>query len=356
MSNEWSDMLNSYGLGPESESKVANERIVSAIADVPQLVDMSALAVIDVDGDDAFAFLQGQFCNDLAEVSPQHAQITGYCTPKGRLLALPLIAGTHTGYRLILPLPLAESFIKRLRMFILRSKVRVEKRDDLSVTGVFAGSDGALEPFGARLGALPAAALDAETSDSQQLIRWHDAHFPSQRARYLLIAGPERQIDLWQSSSSAQRAGRAIWRLADINAGMPTIDEGSIDVFVPQMLNLQVVKGLSFTKGCYPGQEIVARMQYLGKLKRHMRLFRMALGEHSGNTLPTAGDALVSGDDEGAGIVVDAVRVADESVDLLAVVKVSAEENSFSFDGATLTVLDLPYQLPSLADPAAAAG
>ena len=116
------------------------------------------------------------------------------------------------------------------------------------------------------------------------------------------------------------------------------------------MVNLQLIDALSFTKGCYPGQEIVARMQYLGKIKRHMQRFVMPLPDAADASLaPKQGDALVNGDDINAGIVVDAVTM-DGQLELLAVVKVSAATDTFTFQGGSLSTVALPYELPSLVD------
>ena len=121
---------------------------------------------------------------------------------------------------------------------------------------------------------------------------------------------------------------------------------------MPQMLNLQLIDALSFTKGCYPGQEIVARMQYLGKLKRHMRLFKMPLNKATSVSELVAGSKLQAGEDAEAGVVVDVAAAGTAEaggwIMLLAVVKVSAAQEAFRFDDHSLQVLPLPYALPSL--------
>ena len=138
--------------------------------------------------------------------------------------------------------------------------------------------------------------------------------------------------------------GEPVWRLLDIQAGIPNILAATAELFVPQMINLQLINGVSFKKGCYPGQEIVARMQYLGTLKR-----RMYLGHIERNELASPGDPLFAATDPGqaAGRVVDAQAHPDGGQLALMVLQISAAEASGlhldSADGAPLELLSLPY-------------
>ncbi|MGQ7844093.1 CAF17-like 4Fe-4S cluster assembly/insertion protein YgfZ [Granulosicoccus sp. 3-233] len=348
MSNEWAEALTLTGM---EDIAALREQGASVSVDTeaqPQLVDLSSLCVVDITGDDATSFLQGQFSNDLGKVSTEHAQITGYCTPKGRLLALPIVIGLHDGYRLLIPADIREGFLKRLSMFIMRAKVQVSERKDWTCTGIQTARGGELGSLAGFLGNLPASVMEVASDAHGQLLRWHDTDGSGSRARYLYVAEIPRQLALWREGEQLPKAGQALWRLGDIRAGQPSITAGVLEAFVPQMLNLQLVDGLSFTKGCYPGQEIVARMQYLGKLKRHMRRFSMP--HAADQVIPVPGDALVTATDEDAGRVVDAVAGPDGLIELLAVVKVSGSDDSLSFQGRTLSARELPYELPSLAD------
>ncbi len=190
--------------------------------------------------------------------------------------------------------------------------------------------------------------MDAATSDTQQLICWPTGSDTTSAVRYLVLASVDDQIALWNTCNSMAKADDAVWRLADIGAGIPSVTRQTQEAFVPQMVNLQLIDALSFTKGCYPGQEIVARMQYLGKLKRHMRRFRLSPDATGKVSVPQAGDSLQAGEDADAGVVVDAVLGADGRAELLAVVKVSAVEASLSVGGQALLALDLPYDIPSM--------
>lgn len=352
MSNEWAEMLKKFGIEAQIEELPVVEEMGNNSESTVTLLDMSDWMVVDVTGADAAAFLQGQFCNDLQQVSVTRAQITGYCTPKGRLLALPTIVGTQNGFRMLVNRSVKDAFIKRLSMFVMRSDVTLNERDDLVCSGILAAASGSLGELAQAIGALPASPLDVATSEDSQLIRWHDDSVQSNHARYILVSEKAAAIDLWTNNADVEKCSVARWRLGDISAGVPSVTPGVSEAFVPQMINLQLIEALSFTKGCYPGQEIVARMQYLGKLKRHMRLFKAPIVQ--GAVLP--GSKVSSGEDAEAGIVVDAVAVAEPTdaaagyTLLLAVVKVAADTNKFAFEGEALEAMNLPYELPSLSD------
>ncbi len=343
MSYEWGDMLDKAGIMPAVDT--ANH-IGEQLGNGPQLVELSHMSVVDITGEDASSFLQGQFSNDLLQVSETQAQVTGYCSPKGRLLALPLIIGTGEGYRLLLPASVKDAFLKRLGMFVMRAAVTLTERPDLACLGLQAENAGSIDALPDELGALPLAPMDSASSDEQQLVRWHDAAMGESLPRYLLVAGMDRIQEIW-TQSSLTKNNNLLWRLGDISAGIPSITSGVTESFVPQMINLQLIDALSFTKGCYPGQEIVARMQYLGKLKRHMCLFHMGA---DATTAPAAGDKLTSGTDQEAGIVVDAVQYSDQYTAILAVTKVSADDSTLQFNGQALTMKELPYTLPTQED------
>ena len=351
MSKQWLDIVQADGVHPLSLADSMSDLEVYSNATVVQLTDMSPFAIYEVTGADASSFLQGQFCNDLAMATPTQAQITGYCTPKGRLLALPVILGFDGGYRLLVPHEVAEGFIKRLTMFIMRSDVAVKRLDDWVALGVTAESDNLAGPVADLLGALPEGVMSMSTEQNSQLVRWHDCYASGRpRARYLRIAPVEQQLTFWRACEGCGRQSSYAWRLADISAGIPSITQGVVESFVPQMVNLQLINGLSFTKGCYPGQEIVARMQYLGKLKRHMRIFRTKLASQDDdiNELLNPGTELSAGSDSNAGVIVDAMPLSSSEALILAVTKVTANDEGFSLGAMALEAFDMPYELPSL--------
>ncbi|MBX2880053.1 MAG: folate-binding protein [Granulosicoccus sp.] len=347
MPSEWTNVLrdaNLLALDDDNFSEYGQRRATAE--EWPQLVDLSYLGVLEVTGSDAESFLQAQLCNDFTQVAPTQAQITGYCTPKGRLLGLPVALMGDNAIFLIAPISVVEPLLKRLSMFVLRAEVRIKQRSDLLCLGLIAGDQSNLGQAGALLGKLPDTPLAVSQSEQSYLIRWHDDLTGSSvRTRYIHLASVAQQIDIWNASPELAKAPSANWQLADIAAGIPTITSEIAEQFVPQMINLQLIDALSFTKGCYPGQEIVARMQYLGKLKRQMRLFRFDNAE----LIPLPGEKVSTTDDSEAGVVVNAVGNADGEGLALVVVKKTMADQAMSVGNLELSPQNLPY---SLADPA----
>ena len=338
---------------------------------------LDSLVAIDVTGADAEAFLQGQFSNDLVALGPDAVQLTGWCSPKGRLLATVLVHRVPDGFRLVLPAELAPGFVQRLRMFVLRAAVTVAVRDDLAAVALFVpagagpdvgdalGAGLAGVGLGAAAGLLAGEPLRAVAgADDASALRWHDLTGAPAAFRRLLALVPRAALGaaLRAALDGACAAGGAasplpaadadaLWRLGDVRAGLPAIRTATRDAFVPQMVNLGEAGGLSFRKGCYPGQEIVARMQYLGKLKRHMRAFRAAPAGPAGTPVP--GDALDvrapdGGTTAGGAEVVDAVAVGD-ALEVLAVVRVDAADARPVVGGVEAAAFDMPYELPPVA-------
>lgn len=320
------------------------------------------LAVVDVTGTDAEAFLQGQFSNDLVALGAGGAQLTGWCSAKGRLLAAPIVHRLADGFRLVLPEELAAPFVQRLRMFVLRAAVTVVRREDLAILALFVRADdaagaAALAPLGLDPAALTGDGLAALAGPQDaSLVRWHPLRGagPDDPAAVRLLAiapaaAASGALDAAGDALSRLMPGEAdaAWRLGDVRAGIPSVRAGTREAFVPQMVNFGEAGGLSFRKGCYPGQEIVARMQYLGKLKKHVRRFR---ADAAGDAVPAAGTALDALLADGSrapdgGEVVDAVRVGG-ALELLAVVRIDADGLRLDVGGATADERPLPYEPP----------
>ena len=302
---------------------------------------LGQLAVIDATGSDAESFLQGQFCNDTGALDSSGAQLTGYCSPKGRLLATPILQRLDTGFRLIVAADLADTFAARLRMFVVRAPdgslqdVTLKVRPDLACVAVFDAND----PIFASTGvSAPENHMAVAVSDEVSVMRWADDENP----RWLAVMPVTTLPDHIQGDKA--REAESSWRLANIRTGMPIVVDATREAFVPQMMNLAEVDGLSFTKGCYPGQEIVARTQYLGKLKKHMQRFVAASGE-----LPAAGQTLGEAGTAEAGEVVDAVALDDGSIELLAVVRIERPAAApLPLTGGEAQPSTLPYLLPGL--------
>ena len=301
------------------------------------LCDLNQFGTLKVTGDEAQIFLQNLLSSDVREVSDQHAQISSLNSPKGRMLATFLIWRVGADYFLHLPRSLCAPIHKRLSMYILRAKVKIENMSEPQICIGLAG-ESAAALLQQHFGTVPQNALAVEQHNNASVI-----HVGAQR--FQVNTTPQHAPALWQSLSTAARpVGSACWDWLNIRAGIPVITPATQEQFVPQMANLDMVGGVSFKKGCYPGQEIVARMQYLGKLKR-----RMYLAHIEGDIVPQAGDELYSADMESqaSGMVVNATPAPGGGCDLLAVVQISSRESHTvhwqSLQGSTLHFLALPY-------------
>ena len=255
------------------------------------------LTVLRVSGGDALAWLQGQLTADLADVDASASRIAAWCSPRGRVLAVfRVLADPGGGYHLVCERWFTAALLARLRMFILRSDVRIDDAGDtLGVAGV-AGTSALPDR-------LAAWAASAEVDDAATIGEVAVTRVPGRHRRFL-VTGPHRRIASIASpppDGGVPQVGPGAWRLAEIRAGVAQISESMSDAFLPQMLDLERIGGVSFEKGCYVGQEIVARAQHLGRIKRRA---------YVGRTSETAeGDAIVDTKAHGApkvGLVVAA--------------------------------------------------
>ena len=306
------------------------------------LNDLTHFGLIQLEGEDAMQFLQGQFTNDMRQVTEQHSNLSGWCSAKGRMLANFRVMRQEGGYLLQTPLTQVEPVIKRLRMFVLRSKVTITDVSDQWARFGLTG-DCAEALLQAYFPTLPEAANETLAQGDTLLIR-----LPGNIPRFELIGPATRLIEIWQScESQATVMDSNFWALQEIRAGIPTVYPETSEAFVPQMANMQLIDGVSFTKGCYTGQEVVARMQYLGKLKR-----RMYLAHVKSEIAPKPGDVLFAQEStsgQGAGKVVDA-QPAGDGYDLLAVIEidsVSLNTVRVGENGPALEILELPYEFAS---------
>ena len=304
------------------------------------LTDLSHLNLVGIAGEDAESFLQGQVTNDVRDLTDDHFQISACCTPKGRMFAN-FIAFRYGG-KIVLQLPrdTQQILLKRLPMFILMSKVKLsDASDDLVCIGLLGESVPAL--LQQHFNQVPEKIWSAFQQDGFTLLR-----HPGETPRIAVAGEPAAMIDLWRKlTPSATPCDSNRWLLANIRAGIPTVYGSTSESFIPQMANMQLIQGVSFTKGCYTGQEVVARTKYLGKIKRRMYLARI-----DGSHCPLPGETLFSAGSQsgqGAGRVVDAQRSPDGGCELLAVIEIASHDEDDvhigSVDGEKLRFLPLPY-------------
>ncbi len=289
-------------------------------------------------GADAQSFLQGQLSCDVAALNPLQATYGSYNTPKGRMLASFLLWRVGADYFMQLPRALCEPIRKRLAMYILRSKVQAADVSEAFVLFGVAGDGTAAALRAASLQIADASLILVETGGALVL------HLDAGRCEIVAPAAHAPHIEeLLKKEATPADVG--FWDLATIRAGIPVITQPTQEEFVPQMANLDLIGGVSFSKGCYPGQEIVARMHYLGKLKQ-----RMVLAHVESAAPPRAGDKLYATEtgEQSSGMVVNAAAAPGGGFDLLAVAQTSTFSTNGlhlgSLTGPALQMLSLPYR------------
>jgi folate-binding protein YgfZ len=291
----------------------APEAELAAALDATILADLSPNALIEVTGDDAAAFLHAQFTNDVLALPPGAAQWSGWCTAKGRLLASFLLWRSADGYLMMLPAEIAPAVMKRLGMFVLRSKVKIADASEKWVRLGFAGKTAGVM-VARHWGHTPDAMRSIE-KDGHACIALDDK-------RFVILAAPEAAPALWEKlCANATPAGADAWSLSMIHAGIPTVTAATQEEFVPQMANFDLIGAVSFKKGCYPGQEIVARTHYRGILKK-----RMALVHVGGDVRPAAGQSVYSSafGDQTAGTLVNVAPAPGGGFDALVVAQLES--------------------------------
>jgi folate-binding protein YgfZ len=301
MNPQWKNFLLS-----EQAAIDDTDRIVFADAktDQPRIYPVSPLGILSASGKDAAKLLQGQATCNVFEVSETQARIGAFCNPKGRAIATFLLAKQADDYLLVLPLEQVEAIRKYLQKYVLRADVKLADRsDDFCLLGVSRNEAGAEPLFAAR------------ADDGAVWIVLASA-------RTLVIAEPDQAIKLWADHRNRQGfapGNSEDWRLLDLLGGIPWLSGATSEEHVPQMLNLDKLDGISFTKGCYTGQEIVARTHYLGKSKRALFLAECVL-----DIAPEPNAVIIdrTGGEQSRGQVLTAIR-HHGTCHLLAVVLVS---------------------------------
>jgi len=303
--------------------------------------------LIAASGDEAASFLHKQLTNDVEHLGMHDVRLAGYCTPKGRLQATFLMWRKDDAIFLQLPRELQAPLQKRLSMFIMRPKAKLTDATGERATEVLLGLGGA--KAGAALeqlfGSVPGTPYSKLEHPLGTLIRLADAFGAP---RYQWLTSNEAAQSAWPALAAALTpAGEDAWQLSSIHAGVPAITVKTQEQFVPQMVNLELLGGVNFKKGCYPGQEIVARSQYLGKLKRRTALVSIAAQAQAGDEVFAVADP-----DQPCGMVVNAAPNGDGGVDALVEMKLAALEQDDvrlgSAQGAPLRFLPMPYPLDAL--------
>lgn len=326
MNSNWQEFLSTFGArissGTLADFGNGAAELVAA-RDATIVSPLTHLGLIECAGDDAREFLHNQLTSDINHLASGFAQHSAWCTAKGRMLASFLVYRNGADYQALLSCDLLSAVQKRLQMFVLRSKVKVL---DLSGSHLVFGLSGPQAEA-----ALQSAGLSAPADALQTTVFADGVVIRLDRARLILVVGNGAATAILQKiASSALPAGTPAWQWLDIQAGVPLITDATKEAFVPQMANFDKINAVSFHKGCYPGQEVVARTQYLGKVKRHLYRIHVNCSVAPGTAIYAQGSP-----EQPCGMVSNAAPAPEGGYDALAVI----QEN---FLEAGALHLDLP--------------
>ena len=244
-------------------------------------------SVIDVSGPDAEAFLDSQLTSDVKNIKIKSLTHSGYCNPKGRLIATPYVIRNADSFNLLIPNDLVDEFISRITRFILRAKVSINENNTLAIVGVIAQAD-------------PEISIRKLNELDNEILEINS------RQGFILCPFDSLESFWIKTTQSYLPSQFEHWEIENIRNGIVNIGDATKEQFLPQMINLEKHKGVSFTKGCYPGQEIVARTKYLGSVKRKLCYFRS-------DSLIAQGTAIFTSEGTPCGTVCHTSRKSKES-------------------------------------------
>jgi folate-binding protein YgfZ len=324
MNSDWKNFLVT-----KYETLITNDGVDFLASDKTnkRIYAITDLGLITVAGNDAATFLQGQITCNVHDINDNKSSLGAICNPKGRVITTFLLVKQYDVYLLVLPLELLPAVKKRLQMYVLRSAITLtDSTDELCLIGC--------------------CDADAPANASQQLgntTRQNNSltvDLSRKINRQLLITDPEDAKQFWTeqvSQQGYQPAGSKAWHALDIADGIPWLTADTSEEFIPQMLNLDTLGGISLTKGCYTGQEIVARTHYLGKAKRQMFVAECELTD-----LPAVNASIVddsSGVEQAAGNVLMA-QIGQGKCKMLVVLQVSETQTyNLKLNGKDLRLL-----------------
>lgn len=296
-----------------------NSNMPAATPAPTALARLTPLAIIMVSGPQAREYLQGQVTADLQKLSADRVRLACCNSPQGRVQAVFWMMERSDGIALMLPASMLDATVARLRKYVLRTKAKIDPAPHLHV------------------GFIPRAHLPAEIALADASSHHGNSHREWDGVSYFTLPGHESVMLAGPFAASDDTAREHNWKLAHLRAGLPQVYPETHEAFVAQMLNIDLLGGISFEKGCYTGQEIIARAHFRGTVKRRMFLFRTDAPP------PAPGTRILAGDHH-AGDVIDSAAT-DDGCELLAVISLPQLKNELRLDGraTTLTNLNLPY-------------
>lgn len=315
----------------------ASDNLKAKTTDI--VCSLSQFNLIVVAGDDAAAFMQGQFTNDINKISEQHSQINAFCNKKGRMISNFRAFQYQGNYFLTVKSNLAERSIQHLQNYILRSHVAVQDVSDQMVILGISGDKATrlLSEFVDNINE----EIDSVTANDDYILIRVAGEVP----RYEVFCSLDKAKALWKAlSSKAETVASGVWDYLNIQAGLSFIDQNTSEEFVPQMANMDLIDGISFTKGCYTGQEIVARMHYLGKVKKRCYKVNIDTDKKPENGAKLFAENARAGQNTGA--IIQAEKNPDSGYDALAVIQVADADSVLYLNdenGPKVSLGELPY-------------
>jgi len=314
MTHSWQDLVEQLNTLP-TETDVSSKN---------SFIPLPQLGVIHVSGEEAQPFLQNLLTNDVNALAINQSQLSGFCNAKGRLFAIFQLIRREGYFQIVLPNSMSTALQQRLTMFVLRAKVTISNESEtMNCIGLTNSDDKSI----AALSLSENSVVNFEQSNRHLCI------VPQQQTSELLT-----QLDNQQWSL----ASNTLWEQYNIQEGIPTVFPETKEKFTPQQVNLDLINGVSFNKGCYPGQEVVARLHYLGKPSR-----RMFIAQAHSDNMPSVGDEVKTESDDVAGHIVQAQSKEPDSIQLLLSLKLAEIEHPL-FINETVAVTLMEKQFKEL--------
>jgi len=339
----WLEFLSANGANVENGvvrdfGDTAAELAAAASGNV--IADLAHFGVLAASGADAREFLHAQLSCDVRNLAVNASTYGCYCSPKGRVIANFLLWQESDSFRLLMPRSVLSVLQSRLQKFVLRAKVALTDRTHEDVILGLAGPD-AVRAATMVVDETPQTAHTIAATGGKTLIAL-------EAAQLVFVLPAKEAPGIWNRLVAMLKpVGTSCWEWLDISRGLPWVTGPTQEAFVPQMLNLELLGAINFKKGCYPGQEVVARAQYRGEVKRRLRLAQVR-----SDTVPSPGQELFSDDQpkQSAGTIVNAAPAPESGFDVLAVAQKEAAASSAvrlgSPIGPVLQFRALPYAAP----------
>jgi tRNA-modifying protein YgfZ len=337
MQETWQAFLEQEGATIQDNGVIDFTHSDINISETPLATPLSGFAMLAVGGNDRHVFLHGQFINDLNLIEEPAAQISAWCNAKGQLITNFLIINTGIAYLLIFKEDLKEFVQKRLGMFVMHSDVTINDISDSSPLLGLANIMANANDLASLNKNFPTNPGEVNAVDGLIVI----CH-PDGSDRYLITGSIEAlKKNVLNFKNSLTMAGSHIWNLLDILAGLPWITSLTQEHYLPQMLNLDALKGLSYQKGCYPGQEVIARLHYRGEVKKRLSLIQSEQQLSIGNQL------ISEPSNSKVGSVINSATHPDGLCYALAVIVLDKLNDKLLIENQEITIIDLPYAIES---------